>query len=304
MASARRVRRRSPLLVDFFVKHPVLAGRSSAAARQNPPVRLHVLSDLHMEHGSEPPPPTDADLVVLAGDIGRGTRGVEWAREWAGDLPVLYVAGNHEFYGHAIPSLIAELRAAADGSGVQILENDEVAVDGVRFLGCTLWSDFDFDGPERREESMAFCGRVVNDFRHIRFDPADRTFAPADARALHLSSRRWLATRLEHPHDGPTVVITHHAPVIRRPARPPLPHLRLIAGAFVSDVSELMGADRVDLWIYGHTHRIADLDIEGTRIVSNPYGYPHEPAVGFDPTCVIELGTTRATVPGGPDVTV
>jgi hypothetical protein len=174
---------------------------------------------------------------------------------------------------------------------VRVLDNDEVMLDGARFLGCTLWSDFDFDGDERRHESMRICERVVNDYKLIRFGPEGRALAPRDTRTFHLSSRRWLAGRLAQPHDGPTVVITHHVPVIRM--RPPQPVLRAVAGAFASDLDDLMGGDRVALWIYGHTHRVADLEVRGTVLVSNPRGYPHDLAPGFDPTRVVELDNNR-----------
>ena len=251
-------------------------------------MRLHVLSDLHLEQDPFGVPDVEADVIVLAGDTATGTAGVDWARSWADGRPVLYLAGNHEFYGHALPGLIGELRAAAGGSSVRILENDELLIDGVRFLGCTLWSDFDFDGPDRRELSMRLCERVVNDYKHITFGPDGRMLAARDTRMLHVASHRWLAERLALPHDGPTVVLTHHQPLIR--SRPPTPELRAIAGAFASDVSGLMGAGRVALWVYGHTHRSADLDVRGTRVLSNPRGYPHEPVDGFDPRCVVEVG--------------
>ncbi|MGB0093632.1 MAG: metallophosphoesterase [Solirubrobacteraceae bacterium] len=251
-------------------------------------MRLHVLSDLHREQGMLVPPTVEADLVVLAGDIAAGTSGLQWARAWAAGRPVLYIAGNHEFYGHSMPGLIDELRRAAAGSSVHVLENDELIIDGVRFLGCTLWSDFDFGGPERRAQAMQLCERVVNDYEHITFGPHSRALTPRDTRMLHLSSRRWLASRLAHRYDGPTVVVTHHAPLIR--TRPSAPALRALAGAFASDVTDLMGADRVGLWIFGHTHRVADLEVRGTRVISNPYGYPHQLADGFDPSCVIDVG--------------
>ncbi len=249
-------------------------------------MRLHVLSDLHLERAPFTAPGADADAVVLAGDIARGARGIAWARKRAGGLPVLYVAGNHEFYGHAAPALIDELRTAAAGSRIEVLENDELVLGGVRFLGCTLWSDFDYDGEERRIESMKICQRVVNDFEHITFSPTGATLTPNDARSFHLESRRWLAERTRHPHDGPTVVITHHAPLIRR--RPPSAPLRAIAGAFASDLTDLMG-DTVNLWIFGHTHVVADLEVNGTRVLSNPRGYPNQPAAGFNPDLVIEV---------------
>jgi Calcineurin-like phosphoesterase superfamily domain len=184
-------------------------------------VRLHVLSDLHLEQEPFGPRDVQADAVVLAGDIDAGTRGVDWARRFARDRAVIYVAGNHEFYGHAMPGLIDQLRRAAAGSSVQVLENDELILDGVRFLGCTLWSDFDFDGPERRAEAMRLSERVVNDYKQIWFGPQARLLAARDTRLVHLSSRRWLAERLAQPHAGPTVVVTHHSPVIR--TRPPCP---------------------------------------------------------------------------------
>jgi predicted phosphodiesterase len=250
-------------------------------------MRLHVLSDLHLEQEGFTPELVKADVVVLAGDVGTGTQGIEWARGWADGRPVLYVAGNHEFYGHSLPELTEQLRDSAAGSAIHVLENDEVTIDGVRFLGCTLWSDFDFDGVERREESMRVCERVVNDFGHIRFAPDDRALVPRDARALHLESRRWLGERLAEPHDGVTVVITHHAPLIR--GRPSQPLLRAVAGAFASDVTELMGAERAALWIFGHTHRWADVDVRGTRVISNPRGYPHQPVAEFDPRYTIDV---------------
>jgi predicted phosphodiesterase len=249
-------------------------------------LRLHVLSDLHLEREAFAAPPADAEVVVLAGDVARGTRGIEWARGWADGAPVVYVAGNHEFYGHALPELVDELRRAADGSAVHVLERDEVVVAGVRFLGCTLWSDFDFGGPERRAESMRICGRVVNDYKHIAH--AGRTLQPLDTRAVHMDSREWLAERLAAAHDGPTVVVTHHAPLIQ--TRPRQALLRALGGAFASDLTDLMGGERAAAWIYGHTHRATDLDVGGTRVVSNPRGYPHQPVDGFDPGRVIALG--------------
>ncbi len=249
-------------------------------------MRLHVLSDLHLEREAFEPPEVEADVLILAGDVARGSEGVEWLRGRARGRPVLYVLGNHEFYGHALPDLVDEVRQAADGDAT-VLENGETVVDGVRFLGCTLWSDFDFGGAENRETSMEVCERLVNDYTHISFGPQGRTLKARDTRMIHVSSRRWLEDRLAAPHDGPTVVVTHHQPLIRTKA--PSELTRNLAGAFASDLTELMGGERVGLWIYGHTHRVADVDVRGTRVVSNPRGYPHEPVDGFEPALVLEV---------------
>ena len=263
-----------------------------------PLVRLYVLSDLHLEREQFAPPPVEADVIVLAGDISVGTRGLDWARRRAHGRTVLYVVGNHELYGHSLPGLIDELREAASGSSVHVLENEELIVGDVRFLGCTLWSDFDFDGAERRAEAMLLSERVVNDYGQIKIGSDGRALAPEDTRRIHLASRAWLAERLAQTHPGPTVVVTHHAPLIR--TRPASPVLRALAGAFASDVTALMGSDRVALWIFGHTHRVADLEVRGTRVVSNPRGYPHQPVVGFDPQMVIEVGGDRPGDRQGP----
>jgi predicted phosphodiesterase len=253
-------------------------------------LRLHVLSDLHLERAPLNHPngtAAEADVLVLAGDIDRGTSGIAWARERAAGRPVLYVAGNHEFYGHALPALLDELRTAAAGSPVHLLEDGELVLGGVRFLGCTLWSDFEFAGSDQRERSMLLCERLVRDYAHIRSDGAGQLLTAGDTLARHRQSRRWLAERLADPFPGATVVVTHHAPAIR--GRPEGSVLRAVAGAFASDVTDLMGADRVALWIYGHTHRAADFDIAGTRVFSNPRGYPRQPVTEFDPDCVITV---------------
>lgn len=98
---------------------------------------------------------------------------------------------------------------------MHVLENDELLLGSVRFLSCTLWSDFTAGGAEELERSMAFCGRLLNDYELIAWSEDGRTLRPQDTRAPHLASRRWLAERLAVPHDGPTVVITHHAPLVR-----------------------------------------------------------------------------------------
>jgi predicted phosphohydrolase len=254
-------------------------------------VRLHVLSDLHLEHAPFTDPAPDAELLVLDGDISLGTRGVEWARHWAAGRPALYVAGNHEFYGQSFPDLVADLRTAAAGSSLHVLERDELVLDGVRFLGCTLWSDFQFGGREHRADSMRISERLVNDYRVVRHGPSGRTLAARDTLDYHQASREWLADRLAQPHEGPTVVITHHAPVIV--TMPKEAVFRALGGAFSSDLTELMGDERVGLWIYGHTHRAADFVVRGTRLISNPRGYPHEPVAGFDPSRVIDVPSER-----------
>ncbi|HWD70198.1 MAG TPA: metallophosphoesterase [Solirubrobacteraceae bacterium] len=249
-------------------------------------MKLHVISDLHLEHAPFTVPEVDADVAVLAGDIAPGTAGIEWMRRHLDGRPVMHVAGNHEFYGEDLPGLTKRLKHAAAGSQIHVLENDEVVIHGVRFLGCSLWTDFDSAGAENRANTMRICERLVNDYKQISASELDRQLRAQDTRDLHTASRAWLTERLAADHDGPTVVITHHAPLVR--ARPQNPLMAAVGGAFASDLSELMGAG-VDLWIFGHIHRVVDAEVNGTRVLSNQRGYPHEPVAEFDPGLVVEV---------------
>jgi predicted phosphodiesterase len=105
-------------------------------------MKIQVLSDLHLEFIPFQPLITDADVVVLAGDIHLGTEGLQWAKEIFTDKIVIYVLGNHEYYYHTTPTLIHQLRQLAIHSQVHVLENESIEIEGVKFFGCTLWTDF------------------------------------------------------------------------------------------------------------------------------------------------------------------
>lgn len=259
-------------------------------------MKLHVLSDLHVEftgrlQGEDcapfVPPPTDADVVVLAGDIGVGQGGVDFARA-AFDKPVLYLCGNHEFYRRPL-SLVAALKAQTAGSHVQVLDDDVAVIAGVRFLAATLWTDFDLFGPERRDDAMMTADVCMSDFRLIENDDGTR-FQARHARALHLRSRAFLQAQLALPFDGPTVVVTHHGPHACVNAE--RHRGDALSAAFTSDLTPLLDGStgpRPALWISGHTHHCIDVVVGGTRLVSNQRGYPHEPVAGFDPGFVVEV---------------
>jgi predicted phosphodiesterase len=243
-------------------------------------MRLRILSDLHLEAADFEVPPAEADLVVLAGDIDNGGDGIAWG-QIAFDAPVLYVPGNHEYYDREFDDARLEMQSAALGSAVTLLERSELVVGGVRFLGCTLWTDFGLDGDAGYDRAMRHRKWLI-DYTAIRW--GDRLLAPEDTIGLHRADAAWLAARLETPFDGPTVVITHHAPHRGSIAAPFAAHP--LNPGFVSDLDVLMG--RAGLWIHGHTHTAFDYDVRGTRVVCNPRGYPHE-ATGFDPALVITV---------------
>jgi predicted phosphodiesterase len=251
------------------------------------PMRIHVLSDLHLERAPFTPPVVEADVVVLAGDVAQGTQGVTWAAATWPRTPVVYVAGNHEPYRHRWPSVVEEMRQAARGTQVHVLENQAVVLGCVRFLGCTLWTDFDAAGEETRAAMMRLGALLMNDYRHITRDQDGATLRPADTRDRHLASRAYLDAALSSPHDGPTVVVTHHAP--HGGALPFWCRQPPLVAACLSRLESLMGAARVTLWVHGHTHWNVDRKVQGTRVVSNQRGYPRQRIPWWDPGKVVEV---------------
>lgn len=255
-------------------------------------MRLHILSDLHLGFQGMERPQTDADVVVLAGDIGRPQEAVAWALGFT--QPVLYVPGNHEFYGSSIDETRQQLHALCAGTHVQLLDQRAVVVQGVRFLGCTLWTDFGlFGAGARRAEAIAQAQRSMRDFSRIRTmaAPSGALLTPQDTVDLFTRHSQWLAHTLAQAHDGPTVVVTHHAP------SPGSIHPRfadlLLNACFVSRAEHLLDGRRVGLWIHGHTHDSFDYRVHGTRVLCNPRGYAKDgvnenPA--FDPLLTVELG--------------
>jgi predicted phosphodiesterase len=231
-------------------------------------MRLNVLSDLHLSLGTLPVPRNGADVVVLAGDIARPSEAIAWASGFA--KPVLYVPGNHEFYGGSIAGTVAELKRLSAGSNIHVLDDDQVTIEGVRFFGTTLWTDFMLFGEgEKRTAAMQAAQRFMRDFRRIR--RGESPFTPEASAALFAWHAAWLAAALAQPHAGPTVVITHHAPS-RKSIHPRFADSPMNA-CFVSDAEHLIDGRRAGLWIHGHTHDSFDYVVNGTRVLCNPRGY-------------------------------
>jgi predicted phosphodiesterase len=250
-------------------------------------MKLRVFSDLHLEFGRWTPPAVPADVVVLAGDIMPGCGGLAWGREHFPDTPIIYVFGNHEFYDGHLEALTEQARAEAARLGVHLLECDQVVINGVRILGCALWTDFLLDGRSRAAEARAkrAAKYAMNDFHLIRCEGG--IFSPDDAQQLHDRARRWLEVKLTEQFDGETVVVTHHLPH-RRSVHPKYEGHPLNP-CFASHLPKLVRRP-VALWIHGHTHESMDYRVRGTHVVCNPRGYhPMELNPAFEPTLVVEI---------------
>jgi Icc-related predicted phosphoesterase len=248
-------------------------------------MRVHILSDLHLEFAPFQPNNVDSDVVVLAGDVHTGKNGIKWILKAFPERAVIYVLGNHEFYGQKIPKLISEIKEVAQGTNVRVLENDSVEIGDVAFLGATLWTDFRLNGDLVLSEVAAQTG--MTDFRRIRVTPSYRRFRPRDARWLHAQSLEWLAQQVEKARGRKIVVVTHHAP---SPQSVTSGFQRdQLNPAYASNIEPFIAACGAALWIHGHIHHRADFTVGGTRIVANPRGYPTETHTGFDPSFVVEV---------------
>lgn len=238
-------------------------------------MKIQIASDLHLDllpkmDGADPAiiEPTDADVLVLAGDIHDGCKGIERFQSWKLGTDVIYVAGNHEYYGHVYRSKQAQIQARANGVGIHFLERSAVVIKNVRFLGATLWTDYRLFEPRYSQPlAMHEAKQSLNDHRLIRMERG--AFSPSDALAIHSQSCQWLKDELANPFDGKTVVVTHHGP------HPNSVHEKyqgdLLSAAFVSDLSDLLQG--TDLWIHGHVHDSFDYQIGGCRVLANPAGY-------------------------------
>lgn len=222
------------------------------------------MSDLHLEFEDCPVDRNCADMFILAGDIGVGLSGLSWASKLPSSI---YVPGNHEFYGHSRISLIKLMREEDWGTCV-FLENKSLDLGDVRFLGCTLWTDFELGG--NRDKAMQLFNLHMNDARVISENGVN--FSSSKALAVHQESRVWLEEELAKPYEGKTVVVTHHAPHPNSVA--PQYEGDLLNASFHSDLEDLM--DGVDYWIHGHTHYDVDYMVGDCRVLSRQKGYPGE----------------------------
>ena len=237
-------------------------------------MRFALMSDVHLEFNSWAPPELDVDLVVLAGDIHPGVLGVLWANEHFGDTPVLYVPGNHEFYGkRSVNRHPLKMKAKAEelGGRVKVLHNEAWEFMGVKFLGATLWTDYNLNG--NPVQGMLNAELDMNDYRRCVYDMHTRLRA-THLRMENLLSKQFLFDNM----DRQTVVVTHH-PMSPQALRNPYDaHAPAYASNFENELMHFQPL----VCCSGHTHYNVDFMLGETRMVSNCRGYeagPYEPLV-------------------------
>ncbi|MEO4014619.1 MULTISPECIES: metallophosphoesterase [Pseudomonas] len=234
-------------------------------------MRIALLSDIHLSVNALPFPDVDADLVVLAGDISRPATAIEWAKSCP--VPIVYVAGNHEFYGSDLISTYQHLNRLSEGTQIHVLERSEYLHNGVRFLGCTLWSDYRlFDSAEDRAQGVDLATKLMRDFTHIKIAPDfPDLFSPAVSQLVFLQTVAWLEDCFSRDKTTPTVVVSHFAPT--RLSIGLLFENSPINASFVSNLEDRINVWQPALWLHGHTHGSFDYQVGKTRVICNARGY-------------------------------
>ncbi|KQQ91036.1 metallophosphoesterase [Aureimonas sp. Leaf324] len=272
-------------------------------------MKVWIMSDLHDDFSRsaigiwQPLADVEADVLVVAGDIaGRlSTMGRDWLegqRRRLG-IPIIVVAGNHDFWGGSVDREIPRFRERLQHDGIHVLDGDTVEIGGVRFVGGTLWTDYGIcrDGVHKGQiEALA----NMNDFRYTRagVDRERPRLTPQHLVGIHARHRKVIVETLATPFDGPTVVVTHHAPSTRS-----LRHGEVrerLDAAYASHLEDVMHDGRPALWVHGHIHCQRDYTVFGTRVICNPRGYVRSRRVqgvgfdeienpAFDPRLVVEV---------------
>lgn len=254
---------------------------------------LRIWSDLHLEFAGYKfghiytPSPLDKDTtLILAGDIGVGMQGQEFINTMCENFKnVIRILGNHEFYHNDFSSVIKGW-AEFENNGPKnfhFLNNDWRIVDGVRFLGGTMWTSLNDGDYLTRMNAL----REMNDYVEITSGGAPIT--PDFIIGQHDEFIKFLITEFDKPFDGKTVVITHHSPgnEVRRRGY----SVGLLSHAYFADIEDLVGYhDKCVLHIHGHVHESYDYMINNTRVICNPYGYSyHKTNPNFDKNLIIEI---------------
>lgn len=256
-------------------------------------MRIQILSDLHLETESyQPQPAPGAELLVLAGDVDSTWAGMELFRGWP--VPVIFVAGNHEFDNREMTTTWPLLRATCADLGFTMLERESTVRTGadgrrIRFVATTRWCDFNLFGDAQRERVLKAAGYFM------KVQSSTIEGLPFDAAAVRveaLACRAWLEAELSKPQDDwdTTVVITHFGPSFM--SADPRYGAQPGTASFCNADDDLL--PKADLWIHGHLHCRHDYRVRSqgheTRVVCNPRGHGKRGETdGYDGQLTVEV---------------
>lgn len=248
-------------------------------------MKIQIISDLHQEFGVTDLSFDNCDVVILAGDVNLGTKGIDWIKSYIRDRPVIYVLGNHEYYKGSHPKTLNKIKEAAAKSNIFVLEDESIDIEGIRFHGATLWTDFSVFGDPRYYGFL--CQNGMNDYKMIRRDPSYSKIRSIDIYKIHQFSKAWLKESLENSKKLQNIVITHHAPSLQSVPE----HFKKdpLTSAYASDLERLILEYQPLYWIHGHIHTPCRYKIGETEVICNPHGYITEKYNGYEKELIIEV---------------
>jgi len=252
-------------------------------------MRIQIISDLHQEFGITQLNFDNADVIVLAGDINLGTKGIEWIIKEIKNKPVIYVLGNHEYYKGTYPKTLHKIKELAKNTNIHVLENESVKINNITFHGATLWTDFSLFGNPRTYGIL--CQNKMNDYKKIRRDPSYSKLRTIDTYRIHNESLRWLTKSLEEKQGDINIVVTHHAPSIK--SVPESYKTDPIAAAYASNLEEFIIKYQPNYWIHGHIHEPKNYTIEKTTVICNPHGYINDEYNGYEKELIIQTNASK-----------
>jgi 3',5'-cyclic AMP phosphodiesterase CpdA len=244
-----------------------------------------VIADLHLDFwlqdGRDPFASLDPKLLafldglIIAGDMSNKPK-VRWPialkriGRYVDPARIHVLPGNHDFYDHILDGE-DRLAGICAEAGANFLQKSEIVIGDLRFLGCTLWTDFALHGDP--SSGMRVAQNGMNDYRYIRIGPNYRRIRPSDTAFIHAGHRTWLEEQLSVSFPGRTIVVTHHCP------HPGLlgAERRDVGPAYASNLVPLIERFQPEAWLFGHTHEhFADAQVGRTRVFNVSLGYPGE----------------------------
>ena len=267
-------------------------------------MKIQIVSDLHLEFSDINIQNTKgADVLILGGDImlaekvlkpesEYGVRFRDFLKRVSFQFPhVIYIAGNHEFYGGYWSKSLEQLRMACGvHDNIYFLERDTKIIDDVVFVGGTLWTDMNKFDPL----TLHAVRDMMSDYRAINNDAKGFIkLKPADTCERHRQTRDYIKQIVSDNKDKKIVVVGHHTPSFQS-CHEQYSNDYIMNGAYHSDLSDIMlDNPQIKLWTHGHTHHCFDYVIGETRVVCNPRGY-HQTSgwsedTGWDPEKVVEV---------------
>lgn len=239
-------------------------------------MKIQFFSDIHLEDGDVPYVPADCDVVCIMGDLGVGLSPIDWIDRYLNDVkqPVLYVPGNHEFYYHNMFEMLDVYRARFKEMGVDFLYNNSVTLGDTKFIGTTLWTDFNLHGtqavkmrvaPEKMSDYICIFGNEGE-----LTEDGKRFLTPQEILREHQTAVAFIEAELVSLQKGhQAVVMTHHAPCIESLGER---KTNLFAPYYASNLEWLVMKYQPALWMHGHIHEDIEYYKGTSMITANPKG--------------------------------